>query len=188
MILPAAAPVEVPAEKTPPRRVTNIVIDDNYLARREAEVAAARLTATHKDAAGLDDRAPLGRRLVAGLIDVLLVSALSSPSAAIIEMTNGDWSDFRVIASLVGVALTVMFLYVTVATAATGRSVGQWLLSLRTVDARNGLIPTVGQCARRAFAFIISFALAGLGFLLALIDAEGRALHDHFSGTITVRN
>lgn len=188
LLLADAPPVEVPTEKPAPRRVTNIVIDDNYLARREAEQAAARLSFTHDGAVALDDRATLGRRIVAGLVDLLLVGALSSPSAIIIEMTNGNWSDLRVIASLAGVVLTVMFFYLTIATAATGRSIGQWLLSLRTVDARNGLIPTVGQCARRAFVFILSLALAGVGLLFAFIDAEGRALHDHFSGTITVRD
>ncbi|MCA1628153.1 MAG: RDD family protein [Acidobacteria bacterium] len=188
-ILPAdAPPFAVPIEKPVPRRVTNVVIDDNYLARREAAQAAARLSFTHDGAVALDDRAPFGKRIVAGLVDLLLVGVLSSPSAMIIEMTNGNWSDIRVIASLAGVALTVMFFYLTIATAATGRSVGQRLLSLRTVDARNGLIPTVGQCARRAFVFILSLALAGAGLLFAFIDAEGRALHDHFSGTITVRD
>ncbi|MGH9943061.1 MAG: RDD family protein [Pyrinomonadaceae bacterium] len=187
---PAALPTEnqqlppvTQAEKPPPRRVTNIVIDDAYLARREAETA----TAQHAPIAALDDRAPLARRVAAGLIDVVLVAFLSSPFAALIELTNGHWSDPRVAGSLAGIILTIMFLYLTATVAVSGRTAGLKLVSLRAVDARNGLIPTTGQCARRSLVFILSLLTGGLGFLYALVDAEHRAPHDHLSGTMIVR-
>ncbi|MBA3320539.1 MAG: RDD family protein [Pyrinomonadaceae bacterium] len=173
----------ITAEKPAPRHI-NVVIDDNYLTRKEAETThVPAVSATESD-----DRAPLPRRVAAGLFDLVIVALIASPSAAVIELTNGNWSDVRVAASLTGVVITIMFLYLTVATAVFGRTVGQRLWSLRTVDARNGLIPTVGQCARRAVAFTFTLAAtAGLALLYAFIDAENRAAHDHFSGTITVR-
>jgi hypothetical protein len=42
------------------------------------------------------------------------------------------------------------------------------LASLRAVDARTGLIPTAGQCARRALFYMLSLATLGVGLLLAL--------------------
>jgi len=172
------------AEKPAPRHIANVVLDDNYLARKEAKTTHVPAGSTPES----DDRAPLPRRLAAGLFDLIMVALIASPSAAVIELTNGNWSDMRVAASLAGVVITILFLYLTVATAVFGRTLGQRLWSLRTVDARNGLIPTVGQCARRAVAFTFTLAAtAGLALLYAFIDAENRAAHDHFSGTITVR-
>jgi uncharacterized RDD family membrane protein YckC len=48
------------------------------------------------------------------------------------------------------------------------------------------MAPTTGQCIRRALGFILSLATLGLGLLYALFDAEGRAAHDHLSGTIVI--
>ncbi|MCV4632959.1 RDD family protein, partial [Escherichia coli] len=64
---------------------------------------------------------------------------------------------------------------------------GMWLVSVRVVDARTGLIPTFGQASRRALALLLSLATFGLGFLYSLVNTEGRALHDLLSGTIVVR-
>jgi uncharacterized RDD family membrane protein YckC len=134
-----------------------------------------------------DDRAPLHKRLVAGIIDLLVVLFASSPFAAIIELTNGNWADVRVAASMGGILLVIMFLYLTASTALSGRTWGMSLVSLRPVDAATGMPPTTRQAVARSIFFMASLATAGLGLLYALFDAEGRAAHDHFSGTVVVR-
>lgn len=162
-----------------PRRHIPEVADDALLLRREAEYAPAVADPALSPA----DRAPAARRIVAGVIDLLIVGFASSPFAAVIELTSGEWHDWRVAACLAGIVLTIMFIYQTVSVAFSGRTWGMRLLSLRAVDARTGLIPTAGQCARRALFYMLSLAALGLGLLLALFDREGRAAHDHLSRT-----
>jgi len=133
-----------------------------------------------------DDRAALHRRIVASIIDLFVIAFASSPFAAIIELTNGNWADARVAASMGGIILVIMFLYLTASTALSGRTWGMSLLSLRPVDADTGLPPTTKQSASRAILYMASLALLGLGVLYALFDADGRTAHDHFSGTVVV--
>jgi uncharacterized RDD family membrane protein YckC len=134
-----------------------------------------------------DDRAPIVSRVVGSVIDLLVVAFASSPFAAIIELTNGDWSDVRVASSMGGIIVTVMFLYLTASTALAGRTWGMSLLSIRAVDANTGLPPTTKQSIGRALLYMISLASFGLGILYALFDAESRTAHDHLSGTAVVR-
>ncbi|HKC63588.1 MAG TPA: RDD family protein [Pyrinomonadaceae bacterium] len=135
-----------------------------------------------------DDRAPVMSRIAGSFIDLLVVMFASSPFAAIIELTNGNWADWRVLASMGGIFLVVMFLYLTASTALMGRSWGMSLVSLHPVDADTGLPPTTKQAVGRAIFYIASLVTLGLGILYALFDAEGRTVHDHLSSTAVVRD
>jgi uncharacterized RDD family membrane protein YckC len=135
-----------------------------------------------------DDRAPRLSRIAGSLMDMVVVAFASSPFAAIIELTNGNWTDWRVLASMSGIVLVVMFLYLTASTALMGRTWGMSLVSLRAVDAETGRPPTTKQSVGRAILYIVSLISLGLGLLYALFDAEGRAVHDHLSGTVVVRD
>jgi uncharacterized RDD family membrane protein YckC len=185
---PAAPPTEPSAamsealSRPRPRRHIPEVADDALLLRREAQHAPA----APDPALVLSERAPVARRIAAAVLDLFVVAFASSPFAAIIELTSGGWHDPRVAACLAGIVLTIMFIYQTVAVAFSGRTWGMRLTSLRAVDARSGLIPTAGQCARRALFYMISLATLGVGLLLALFDSEGRAAHDHLSRTAVV--
>lgn len=178
----------LPASETAPtrpkaERVVASVVDDEMLAPTlDAEASDPFLT---EDI--YDDRAPLGTRFAGGFIDLLVVAFASSPFAAIIELTNGNWMDWRVSASMGGITVLVMFLYLAAATAMAGRTWGMSLVSLRAVDADTGLLPTTRQAMLRALVYMISLAAFGLGILYALFDAEGRTAHDHLSGTAVVR-
>jgi uncharacterized RDD family membrane protein YckC len=179
----AGAAIREALNRPRPRRHIPEVADDALLLRREAEVAPASLEHTEPAAA----TAPVARRIVAAITDLLVVAFAASPFAAIIELTSGNWHDPRVAASLGGIVLTIMFLYETVSVAFSGRTWGMMLFSLRAVDWRTGLIPTTGQCARRALAHIVSLATLGLPLLPALFDSEGRAAHDRLSRTVVVK-
>jgi uncharacterized RDD family membrane protein YckC len=170
------------------RRHIPVVADEAALTKIEAEMHAAVLSnhSLTAESATIDDHAPVAKRIASGIIDLLVVAFAATPFAAIIELTNGNWSDVRVAASMGGIVLVLMFLYLMAATALAGRTWGMSLVSLRTVDAVTGMAPTTGQCIRRAFAYMLSLATLGLGLLYALFDAEGRAAHDHLSGTIVI--
>ncbi|HEX8175010.1 MAG TPA: RDD family protein [Pyrinomonadaceae bacterium] len=185
---PARNLVVVPAPvkeepKPEPKRAVEVVIDDATLAQLEAEAAASE--DIHEDV--FDDRAPVVARLTASAIDFLVVAFASSPFAAVIELTNGNWTDPRVAGSMGAIVLVVMFLYLTASTALAGRTWGMSLLSLRAVDADTGLQPTTKQSVLRALLYMISLGALGLGIIYALFDAEGRTAHDHFSRTAVVQ-
>ncbi|HJR05726.1 MAG TPA: RDD family protein [Pyrinomonadaceae bacterium] len=194
-IVPPAPPVktaeETAATRARTRRHIPVVADEAALSQIEAQMHAAVLAnhavvAVAAESASADDHAPVAKRIAGGLIDLLVVAFASTPFAAIIELTNGNWSDVRVAASMGGIVVVLMFLYLMAATALAGRTWGMSLVSLRTVDAETGMSPTTGQCVRRAFGYMLSLATLGLGLLYALFDAEGRAAHDHLSGTIVI--
>ncbi|HVG28160.1 MAG TPA: RDD family protein [Pyrinomonadaceae bacterium] len=165
-----------------PRRHLAQIADDALLARREA----ASLPHADVPAEGLRNVAPIPRRVAAGVIDLLIVAFATSPFAAIMELTSGNWNDLRVAGSLAGVVVVIMFVYLTASVALTGRTWGMALVSLRAADARSGLIPSAGQCARRAAAYMLTLATLGVGLLPALFGDERRAAHDRLSGTIVV--
>jgi uncharacterized RDD family membrane protein YckC len=180
---PKAAPkAETAILKPQAKRVVADVLDDEATPALDTQTADAALFEEL-----YDDRAPMASRVAGGFIDLLVVAFASSPFAAIIELTNGNWTDVRVSASMAGIAAVVMFLYLTASTAMTGRTWGMSLVSLRAVDADTGLLPTTKQAVLRALVYMISLATLGLGILYALFDAEGRAAHDHLSGTAVVR-
>lgn len=199
-------PEEKPAEAAREREHTLVVVPPSPAMKATAALSKAELPASmlalNEESLGdvdkvtldatpgaelYDDRAPVVSRVVGSLIDLLVVAFASSPFAAIIELTNGNWSDKRVMASMGGIVLTIMFLYLAASTALAGRTWGMSLLSIRAVDAESSLPPTTRQSVGRALLYIFSLALLGVGILYALFDAESRTAHDHFSGTIVVR-
>jgi uncharacterized RDD family membrane protein YckC len=184
-VVPATAPLKVsaPPSKSQPKQVIQSQADE-----LETPVTSQETLDEFKLEDFYDDRAPMGSRLAASLIDLLVVAFASSPFAAIIELTNGNWGDWRVMASMGGIFLVVMFLYLTAATALAGRTWGMSLVSLRPVDADTGLPLTTKQSVGRAALYILSLITLGLGIIYAIFDAEGRTVHDHLSSTAVVRD
>jgi uncharacterized RDD family membrane protein YckC len=177
------APVkEEPAVKPEPGRMAEAAQAEETFDEFESDVSTESAQPDE-----YDDRAPVVARLAASAIDFLVVAFASSPFAAVIELTNGNWSDLRVAGSMGAIVLVVMFLYLTTSTALAGRTWGMSLLSLRAVDADTGLQPTTRQATVRALTYMFSVAALGLGIIYALFDAEGRTAHDHFSGTAVVQ-
>jgi uncharacterized RDD family membrane protein YckC len=172
---------EEPLIKPEPKRAVDVVMDDDTLAQLETGA-----TADSSINELYDDRAPIVARLTASAVDFLVVAFASSPFAAVIELTNGNWSDPRVAVSMGAIVLVIMFLYLSASTSLAGRTWGMSLLSLRAVDADTGLPPTTKQSVTRALLYMVSLAALGLGVIYALFDAEGRTAHDHISGTAVV--
>ncbi|HEY0378782.1 MAG TPA: RDD family protein [Pyrinomonadaceae bacterium] len=184
IVVPAQPAKKVPAVESKPQPARAVAPEVTV----EAVSADEELIKADSGEELYDDRAPVFARLAGSLIDLVVVAFASSPFAAIIELTNGNWADLRVVASMGGIVLIVMFLYLTAATALAGRTWGMSLVSLRPVDAETSLPPTTKQAVGRALLYMLSLVTLGFGLIYALFDAEGRAAHDHFSGTIVVRD
>jgi uncharacterized RDD family membrane protein YckC len=167
--------------KTKPRRLIGDDANDPALNYLDAVPTTIHVEDISKH------RASAFRRMLSGLLDLITVVFLSSPYAAIVELRNAHWQNWRVIAFAGATFVVVSFLYLTVCIAFTGRTLGMRLLSLRVIDARTGLIPTGGQSAGRAVIYILSLLSAGLTFIFAFIDPDRRAFHDRFTRTAVVR-
>ena len=207
---PAKTPTEERAsegEQTPASRARNLVVVPEAVTTQPAPGSSLpkprrvisddanhpalsyldSILSTGTEKASADRRAPVFSRLTAAASDMVVVGFLSLPFAAILELQNLDWHSPRTLGLMAGLAAVVMFIYLTVATALTGRTLGMRLVALRAIDAKTGLIPTGTQSAARALFYILSLATLGLGILFALIDADGKTVHDHFSRTAVVR-
>jgi len=180
-VVPTAAVItEIPQEPRKPRR---IIDDQNDPALNYLDSIPTSLIVENRDYRP----APRYLRMLAAIVDLLVVSFFSSPFLAFAELTNLDWRNPRVIGFAVGSFLVVGFLYLTVSIAFTGRTVGLKLFSLRVVDARTGLIPTGSQSAGRALFYMLSLATAGVMLMYVFVDSEKHAAHDRFTRTAVIR-
>ena len=135
----------------------------------------------------IDTRRPAAfRRLIGGIIDLIICALLAAPIGFAMWMTGTNLRDPRAIEVLAGSLVVVTFIYLTLMTALTGRTWGMRLLSLRVIDIKTGLIPTGGQSLGRSFLYLISLALAGLGILYALISRDGYTFHDRATRTAVI--
>lgn len=175
--------VEAVAAKPKRVRVISESVEDSALSYLETCLSVPVLSCgTGRDAAGLT------RRTFVGLLDLIVIALMVSPAVLGVQATSQNWSDPRVIGLVASVAAIVMLAYLTMCIALTGRTLAMRLLSVKTIDARTGLIPTGGQSIKRACGYVFSLAILGLGFAFAFIDRDHRTLHDRFSHTIVVYN
>jgi len=181
---PEVTAFEVPPEPAPEPRKPRRLIDDrndpclNYL----DSISTAVLVESREY-----DSAPLFRRLLSAVTDLLVVGLLSSPFLALTGLTNFQWQNPRVIGFAAGTLLVVGFLYLTVSVALTGRTLGMKLFALRVIDARTGLIPTGSQSAGRSLFYLLSLASAGIALMYLLINHEKHTMHDRFTRTAVIR-
>ncbi len=130
--------------------------------------------------------APAFIRLLAAIVDLILVAVLCAPFAAMMELINVSWQKATLLASVLGIFAIVSFLYLTISTALTGRTLGTTIFSLRIVDSRTGLIPTGKQSAGRALIYVATLLTLGLASIYALIDADRRTAHDRLTRTAVI--
>ena len=86
---------------------------------------------------------------------------------------------------LLAVLMTVLNLVVI--PGFTGMTLGKWATGLR-IERNDGGPAGIGRVLLRHFVgYPLSFALLGLGFLIAAVSVHGRGLHDMIAGTVVVR-
>lgn len=87
------------------------------------------------------------------------------------------------LAAFMGIAA---FVYLTLSCFLGGRTLGDRLAGLRTVEAEGGGAPALGTAALRSLVGVLGGAIL-VGFLWSIFDGEGRTLHDRLSGTERLR-
>jgi uncharacterized RDD family membrane protein YckC len=125
------------------------------------------------------------RRAVSAGLDLVFCALLTTPIAGALYASGENLQDTRVLAVLGGSLVVLMFIYLTLTTALTGRTWGMRLLSLRVIDTKTGLIPTGGQSIGRSFFYLLSLASV-VGILFALVSREGYTAHDRATRTAVV--
>jgi uncharacterized RDD family membrane protein YckC len=72
--------------------------------------------------------------------------------------------------------------YTTVLHALGGQTIGKLIVGVRVVVG-NGELPPLGTAFLRHLAYFASAAIFALGFVMAALRADKRALHDLIAGT-----
>lgn len=127
-------------------------------------------------------------RLVASLIDTVLITAVTVPLLIAIygteyfsmhDFVKGP-ADFLI--SYVMPAVLVIVFWMTVR-----GTPGKLLCGLRVVDARNGETLDLLQAVLRYLGYFISLLLFGLGFLWVAFDARKQGFHDKIARSLVVK-
>lgn len=134
-------------------------------------------------------KAPFLLRCGAVLIDYIII--ISPPVIALLfnrwngedganlfrnSISNAGW----LIMVLIAVTNLVIFPMIT------SQSLGKMLTGLRIVKSNGHAPSAVILALRHSVGYLLTLVTFGLGFLLAVFTAKGRALHDLIAGTVVV--
>jgi uncharacterized RDD family membrane protein YckC len=146
--------------------------------------------------------AGIGRRLLAALVDTMLVGAVAAGSALLAALALGvslpgskELGPDFVLAGLLdrnpmavgalGLLVGMSALYQIYLGGILGQTVGKRIFRLRVISS-SGRTPGPLVGCLRFVAMALSLLPVGLGWLWCLFDRERRALHDHLSGTYVI--
>ena len=132
-----------------------------------------------------------GRRVLAIIVDGLLVSIPSSLISMLFFGTSSVYGSSTADASQVGfvsLSLVVFFLYYTLLEGYLGQTVGKMLLGIKVVREDTGEVPGVGAAAIRTVLRLIDGLFGYLvGFIAVLASAKRQRLGDMAAHTLVVR-
>jgi uncharacterized RDD family membrane protein YckC len=134
-------------------------------------------------------QAPFALRCGALLIDYIILIALLVMSTLVARMLGGGARAAGNSAETAGVLMTILAVIMNlgVLPGLTGLTLGKWATGLRIERYDGGNLGFGRAFLRHFVGYPISFALFGLGFLMAAVSVHGRGLHDMIAGTIVVR-
>jgi uncharacterized RDD family membrane protein YckC len=133
--------------------------------------------------------APLGPRMLAGLVDVALLAVVDAAVVlATLRATGVEWSEVgRLPLAPLGVFLVLLAIgYLAMCTVLAGRTFGKAAFGLAVVET-GGRPVRLGPAVVRALIQVLTVPAAGIGFLPALLGADRRSLYDRLAGTDVVR-
>ncbi len=137
--------------------------------------------------------APVFRRLVAGVIDLAILSAINAAVLYFTVRVLGLQIENVWVLPKIPLAAFLLLLnggYFVLFTAAGGQTIGKMIAGIRVVmhtgDARATRV-AFGAAVVRAAAYFVSLLPAGLGFVPILISPDGRTVHDRLADTRVVR-
>jgi uncharacterized RDD family membrane protein YckC len=135
-------------------------------------------------------RPPFLFRCGALLIDYILAIAVVAFTTLFARLTGGGAHVLGDTVEKFGysAAIIVTLLNCVLLAGLRGQSLGKWATGLR-IERTDGAPLSLGRAlVRHCVGYPISLLMFGVGFLLPLFNARGRALHDIIAGTVVVRD
>jgi uncharacterized RDD family membrane protein YckC len=136
----------------------------------------------------LADTAPLGSRLLAGVIDVAFMALIEFVVLHFtFRLTGLSFADWRrlPLAPLIGFLALLHGGYLSMFTAASGQTMGKMIAKIKVVTMQGGAVP-FGTAVVRAFVWLATAPIV-VGLIPALISNDHRALHDRFADTRVIK-
>jgi len=124
---------------------------------------------------GSPDYAGFWLRLVALLIDWLIVLVVSAPLAVLLFTSSWD-----LLATLVVPVAVLLFWRFY------GATPGKIAVAVKIVDAETGAPATIGRLAVRLIGYLVSALPFYLGFVWIAFDRRKQGWHDKIAGTVVI--
>lgn len=138
-----------------------------------------------------DAVAPVGARLIAALLDAVILAAIALVVLYLtLKVCGLSFAQITVIPVIPFASFLLLIAggYFTLFVAANGQTIGKMAAGLKVVPADGtSARVSLGQAVIRAAAYLVSALPAGLGFLPALFGADRRAVHDRLAATRVVK-
>jgi uncharacterized RDD family membrane protein YckC len=133
-------------------------------------------------------RAPFSLRCGAMLIDYILVASIMVCSTLAARLVGSGARSSADAVKTIGwaVAVGVILLNFIVLAGLRGHTLGKWATGLRITQRDGKPLTLVSALLRHVVGYPLSLLTLGLGFLIAVFDSRGRALHDIIAGTVVV--
>ena len=125
------------------------------------------------DVAATAERASFGRRLVAIIVDAIILGVVGAIIGVIFPETLAN-----------ALAIAIGLAYFTYLEGSTGQTLGKRLLGIRVEDVRGGGPIGFGRAAIRYVGRIVSTLPLLLGYLWMLWDGEKQTWHDKFASSV----
>ena len=159
------------------QKVPPLAVGDRAEAAKRTEARPERL------------RAPFSLRCGALLIDYTLVISAVALSTMLARLLGGNtrWWGVGLLTLGYVAAAAVAVIDFVVLPVFTGRTAGKWVTDLRIERTNGEPLSYPRSILRHVLGYALTLATLGLGFLIAALTPEGRALHDLVAGTVVVR-
>jgi uncharacterized RDD family membrane protein YckC len=169
-----------------------------------ALLAEVRVTGPAVALPGALVAAPLGRRMLACVLDLILSYIMASPIFCAVLIANvpdcqeqlramlqdpqnqpsPDLHHYMVICILIWYVM--LLLYLAAFHAVHGKTPGKSVLRLRVVDGK-GETPALSKTVLRGLVFVLSIYALGIPFACVFLNPQRRAPHDFVAGTWVVQ-
>lgn len=128
--------------------------------------------------------ASFGERLVATIIDSVLVGIANKVIQMVIGLDGRDWN--LIFGSLLASVVLDWLYYALMESSSSQATVGKLVMGLKVTDLEGGRI-NFGRATGRFFGRYISGLILLIGYLMMLWDDRNQTLHDKMAGTLVVK-
>ena len=128
-----------------------------------------------------------GRRILAIIVDSLLIGLLTSPFTLFGTNSDGSMSTYQTVSQTL-TYLVAFLLYFTLLEGYLGQTVGKMLLGIKVIREDNGEVPGLGTAALRTVMRIVDGLFGYLvGFIAVMASDKRQRLGDMAAHTLVVR-